>query len=375
MSTGSPTLDCVCFSTSPARMQRALCSGRSGHQRRHLLVALRDVQRAPRRERAARRSSSRGGRVPRDADQAAAAGEAGDRSDEAARVRVRRGLEQLVGESQLDDAAGVHDRDSASERGDDGEVMADVERAHSVCRGELAHGVEHGRLRRDVEAGRGLVEDDQTRPVCERHRQADALLLAAGQLVRVAAQVLRDRRTARPRASSPRSARRGRLGVGLPVSLKHFAELEADPQRRVERRRGILRDVRHEVAAQPAQLGRRSCPRMSSSPSMTVPPVMLQAAPRVAEERQSDGRLAGPGLADETEHLARPRSRTRGPRRRPCPCWSRSARSSTRTAVRAAVMAPAAAVGIGSAVITLLALGRCQRRCARCRRRSGRSPW
>jgi hypothetical protein len=41
------------------------------------------------------------------------------------------------------------------------------------------------RLCRHVEPGRRLVEDDHARPARERHRQTDALLLSAGELVRI----------------------------------------------------------------------------------------------------------------------------------------------------------------------------------------------
>ena len=82
---------------------------------------------------------------------------------------------------------------------------------------QVAHRLEHARLRRDVEAGRRLVEHDHVRPAGERHRDRDALLLAAGELVRVAAQegvVGRQRDLAR----APRAARAARsLGAADPA--------------------------------------------------------------------------------------------------------------------------------------------------------------
>ena len=58
-----------------------------------------------------------------------------------------------------------------------------------VCelRLELRDEVEHLRLDRRVEAGRRLVEDQERRVLRERHRDDDALLHPAGELVRVAA--------------------------------------------------------------------------------------------------------------------------------------------------------------------------------------------
>jgi hypothetical protein len=55
-----------------------------------------------------------------------------DRLDEAARVRVRRFPEERALRPELDDTASVHHRDPVRERGDDGEVVAHVDRGHAV---------------------------------------------------------------------------------------------------------------------------------------------------------------------------------------------------------------------------------------------------
>ncbi len=163
--------------------------------------------------------------------------------------------EELVGRPELDDPAGVHHGDAVRERADDGEVVADVERRDAVGGGQLAHGVEHVRLRRHVEAGRRLVEHDHARPAGEGHREADALLLAARELVRVAAQVRRRRRAARTsRIISATRSRSLAAARAEAVHLERLAQLRADPQRRVERGGRILRHVRDDPAAQRAPL-------------------------------------------------------------------------------------------------------------------------
>ena len=53
-----------------------------------------------------------------------------------------------------------------------------------------------------------------------------------------------------------------------------------------------------------ARSSRSGIPRISWPSTRTCPPVMLQAAPRVAEQSEGDSRLSGTGLADEAEHLA-----------------------------------------------------------------------
>ena len=100
------------------------------------------------------------------------------------------GAEELPLGADLDEPAGVHDGDAVGEHGDDGEVVAHVERRDPVELAELAHRLEDVRLRRHVEPGRGLVEDDDPGPAREGHREPDPLLLAPGQLMRVAPEKL-----------------------------------------------------------------------------------------------------------------------------------------------------------------------------------------
>ena len=158
--------------------------------RRELLAALVDGPVAARRERAARGSLSRTRRPAGDAAQGAFPGDVGDGGEQLARVRVVSLVEQLVARADLDHSAGVHDGDAVGEVGDHGEVVGDVERRDTVGLGEVADRVQHVRLRGHVQGGGGLVEHDDLGPVGERHGDGDALLLAAGELVRVPAEEL-----------------------------------------------------------------------------------------------------------------------------------------------------------------------------------------
>ena len=63
-------------------------------------------------------------------------------------------------------------------------------KARSSSSPQVAEQVHHLRLDRDVEGGDRLVGDDQLRLHGERPGDADALALAAGELVRVAVDVL-----------------------------------------------------------------------------------------------------------------------------------------------------------------------------------------
>ncbi len=258
---------------------------------------------AARGEGAALRPCARRGRPPGDPDQLAAAREMRDGLQEAARVRVRGRREQLVRGAELDDPPGVHHRDALGQRAHDRQVVADVERGDAVRSGQLAHGAEHVRLRRHVEAGRRLVEHDQARPAGERHGQPDALLLAARELVRVAAQVgrvVRQRHLAHDLRDAGGALLRARAEV---VHLERLAQLLADAQGRVERCCRVLRHVGDEASAHGAATGAREREDVDVA-NADAAARDLGAAPRVAEQRKADGRLARAGFAHEAEHLA-----------------------------------------------------------------------
>src|SRR3954451_12556782 len=159
-------------------------------------------------------------------------------------------------------------------------------------------------LRRHVEPGRRLVENDHARPARECHREPDALLLSAGELVRIPREervVLRQQHLVEHLGKS-RRAREPRLAPA--VRLEHLFELHADPQSRIERRGGILWDVRNRVPAQraPLPLGQRQDLAAGDADCAARD---LRAATCVPEQREPDRRLARARLADETEHLAR----------------------------------------------------------------------
>jgi len=97
---------------------------------------------------------------------------------------VQRLAEHLRGGADLDDPAGVHHRHLGDQPADDRKVMAHVNRCHPVGAAQAPDGVKDVALGGNVKAGCRLVEHDQRRPAAKRHRQADPLLLAPGQLVR-----------------------------------------------------------------------------------------------------------------------------------------------------------------------------------------------
>ena len=107
----------------------------------------------------------------------------------------------------LDHPAGVHDHDPIGHPRDDGEVVRDVDHRHALLVAQPRELGEDPILGQHVEAGGRLVEHRDRRLADARHRDRDTLLLAARELVRVAAAEAAGRCPAR-RARGPRAPSR-----------------------------------------------------------------------------------------------------------------------------------------------------------------------
>ena len=114
----------------------------------------------------------------------------GDRRDQGARIGMARVLEDLLPAALLDDAAEIHHRHPVAHMLDHAEVVADhdVGQAHLVL--ELEQQVDDLGADRDVERRHRLVADHQLGLQDQGAGDADALALAARELVRVAVGVL-----------------------------------------------------------------------------------------------------------------------------------------------------------------------------------------
>ena len=115
----------------------------------------------------------------------------GDRRQQRLRVRMARLREQRALVGELDDPAEVHHGDPRRDELDDREIVRDEDVGQPEPLLQVAQQVHDLRLDRDVERGHRLVADDEARLDGERAGDADALPLAAGELVRVAPGVFR----------------------------------------------------------------------------------------------------------------------------------------------------------------------------------------
>ena len=109
-----------------------------------------------------------------------------DRRQQRDRVRVERPRLSSRRRRQLDDPAEVHHRDPVADVADDRQVVGDEQVRQPEPALEPLEQVDDLRLDRDVEGADRLVGDDEVRVEGERPGDADALPLAARELVRVA---------------------------------------------------------------------------------------------------------------------------------------------------------------------------------------------
>ena len=225
-------------------------------------------------------------------------------AQQADRVRVTRVAQDRLDRPLLDEAAGVEDADPVAHLPDHAEVVADEEHRRPELLLQARDQVEHLRLDGRVETGRRLVEDQQRRVVRERHRDHRALLHAAGELMRVAAQHrfrVGDLHLAQHLERQLLRLARGRGGA---ADAKDLGHLLAHPQGRVERPAGILVDHRELARAEPSQLAPREADDVAARhPDRARADTAVRR--QVADDGERRRRLAAARLADEPVGLAR----------------------------------------------------------------------
>ena len=159
--------------------------------------------------------------------------------------------EHLVGRPALDDGAAIHHHHALHVLGDDAEIVRDQDHRHAALLDEIGDEIEDLALDGDVERGGRLVGDQQVGLAGERHRDGDALALAAGELVRIGIDALGGIGQPDAVEQGDRLSARLRGGIFL-VTPQRLGDLMADRVHRVERRHRLLEDHADAVAAQPA---------------------------------------------------------------------------------------------------------------------------
>ena len=270
-----------------------------GHDR----VAVVEALRAARVERAARRQLGRVGRVagqPRRGVPGGHVADPGEGRRQGAGVGVQRVGEDLVGGPVLDHAPGVHHGDPVAEVGQHRQVVADHQQPDVEVADQSLEHVEHLGLHHHVEGGGGLVGDDQAGPAGQRHRDHDALPLAAGELVGVGPGALARQPDLLEQLTDARLDRLRRQ-VRL-VEPDGFGDLGPDALDGVERVQRALEDHRRPGPAQRAQrapLHRLHVLALEEDATGDAGARRLQP-----QDRRGQGGLAAARLPRDADHLA-----------------------------------------------------------------------
>src|SRR5579859_1015742 len=210
-------------------------------------------------------------------------------------VRMQWAFVQKVARGQLDDLADVHHRHAIADVAHHRQIVRDEQIREVELPLQLFEQVDDLRLDRDVEGRDGLVAHDEARLHRERAGDADALPLAARELVRVPigevriesndAQQLLDALLLFP---APRQI----------VNLQWLADDAADRHARVQARVRVLEDHLH-LAAHLAQLA-------AAQRGQVFAEEIHGAARRLVElqDRPAGRALTAPGLTDQAEGLA-----------------------------------------------------------------------
>ena len=179
---------------------------------------------------------------------------------------------------------------------DHGQVVRDEQISEAELALQVDHQVEHLGLDRDVERGDRLVGDDQLGLQRERAGDADALALAARELVRIIAHL----RPAQSDALEQRGHARGPVAAaGDAVHAQRLADDVARRHARIERGERVLEDDLH-----PPPVGAQ----LDLAEPRDVLAVERDAAGGRLDQPQHGAahrRLAAARFADQAERLAR----------------------------------------------------------------------
>ena len=227
--------------------------------------------------------------------------EVGNGREQPLRVRMLRRREQGVCRCLLDDLSAVHHDDPVGHVGDNTHVVGDEHDGGAEPVAQRQQQLEDRGLDRDVESSRRLIGNDHVGITGNRHGNDDALLLTAGQLVRVVVD------TPGGIGQPDHLQQLDRAGTGfllgeVAVGPQTLDDLPTNGIDRVERGGRLLEDHRDLVTANWAELA------VGHTQQLTV--AELGRAPdrcgggQQAKNSSRAHRLARSGLTDHSDDFA-----------------------------------------------------------------------
>ena len=226
-----------------------------------------------------------------------------DRAEQALRIGVAHPVEHILDRTGLDRFARIHHRDAVAGLEDQPEIVRHEDHRRAEFLAEPLDQLDDAGLDGNVERRRRLVEQEQRRLRQQRHGDHDALLLAAGELVRIGAHHALGIRQA-DGAHGLQRALVGLLLRHLVVQDRHFHQLLADLHGRVQAGHRLLVDHGDLIAADGAELLRRQFAHVLAF-ELDAAADDLPDIGEVAHDAERHGRLAAAGFADDAHRLAR----------------------------------------------------------------------
>jgi molybdopterin converting factor small subunit len=224
---------------------------------------------------------------------------------QAARVRMSRGVKDFLFGTQLDDASGIHHGYAVGDLRDHRQIVGDEKHGKAELGTEVGEQSENLGLNRDIEGGGGLVRDEQLWVVHNRHGNHDALAHASGELVRIVAGAtagIRDGDVVhRVHGPLPRSLRR--YGVVRQESLR---DLVANAHDGIESGHGLLKDHGDARAAELPHGAVRKRGEVAGRAVFGEQDVAGDAGLRRKQPHDGEGgdRFSGAGFADQPKDFA-----------------------------------------------------------------------
>jgi len=181
-------------------------------------------------------------------------------------------MEDLFGGAYFQELAGAHHGDARGDLGDHRQTVGDEYIGEREFALELLQEEKNLRTDGDIEGGDGFVGDDELGLENQGARDADALALAAGEFVRIAAHgVFVQADAAQDCRSALEALCRGEAGF---VNGKRLGNDFADAHSRIERSEGILKNHLHLAALRtqllPLNVSRSRPSKRSSPPSGSI---------------------------------------------------------------------------------------------------------
>jgi hypothetical protein len=230
------------------------------------------------------------------------AAERWDRSNQSACVGMFGTLQNFVGGSEFDDLARIHDCDLIGDFCDEAQVVRDQEDRHAQAIFQIAQEVEDLRLDRDVERGGGFVGHEKFGFRGEGHRDHDALLHAAGKLVRIIVEASFGGGNADEFEKSNHFVVRG--GVWA-MQAQTFHDLIANAKNWVQRGRGILENVTDDAPANGAQFIFCHAQNVTAFHKNLTARITRRRARQQSRQRKRSHAFSRTAFANESQRLSR----------------------------------------------------------------------